>query len=207
MIWRGLVSALGTLLLVFGLSGFAFVVVAPVLPSSVLAPISTMIEARSEAQRTIQPPDNPGRLPITRLVIQSIDLDTEVAPAELVDHDGATTWAVPKFIVGHADGTAGAGERGNAILLGHVTSLTLGNVFEHLDRVAAGDAIVVYSGATRFDYVANDVRAVDRLSNDVLEPTATPTLTLITCTGAWLPTVWDYAERLVVRADASSNRR
>ena len=28
-----------------------------------------------------------------------------------------------------------------------------------------------------------------------------PAVTLVTCTGAWLPTVWDYAERLVVRAE------
>ena len=29
----------------------------------------------------------------------------------------------------------------------------------------------------------------------------TASLTLITCTGLWLPTIWDYTERLVVRAD------
>lgn len=209
MSWRGPVSALGTLLLVAGLGGFAFVATAPALPRSVLAPVSAIVEAGnpiradSISPRTIQLPERAGRLPITRLVIERIELDTEVVPAELVEHEGATTWAVPKFVAGHADGTAGAGERGNAVVLGHVTSLTLGNVFEHLDRVLPGDAIVVYSGEERFDYHAVDVRAVDRTDNDVLEAADTPSLTLITCTGAWLPTVWDYAERLIVRAEAS----
>jgi sortase (surface protein transpeptidase) len=34
-----------------------------------------------------------------------------------------------------------------------------------------------------------------------MDSTPSPTLTLITCSGAWLPTVWDYSQRLIVRAD------
>ena len=89
----------------------------------------------------------------------------------------------------------------DAVLLGHVTSLTLGNVFEHLDRVQVGDTITAFSNDSRFDYVAASVQAVPRTDTDVLDQTQEPVLTLITCTGAWLPTVWDYSERLVVRAE------
>jgi sortase A len=204
--WRGPVSAHGTLFLVAGLSGFAFVVSAPALPAQVLAPIGDLLPG-DRPQTLHMPPASvsatesaPERLAITRLVISSIDLDTEVVPSLLVEHDGATTWDVPKFVAGHAEGTAGAGERGNAVLLGHVTSLTLGNVFEHLDRVHVGDTITVFSHNARFDYVAASVQPVPRTDTQVLDQSPEPVLTLITCTGAWLPTVWDYSERLIVRA-------
>ncbi len=42
---------------------------------------------------------------------------------------------------------------------------------------------------------------VTRTDTDVLAATGTPTLTLITCAGAWLPLTWDYAERFVVTAE------
>lgn len=207
MSWRGPVSALGTLFLVAGLGGFAFVASAPALPAQVLAPIGELLPGdRPQTLHMAPAPvitteQAPARLPITRLVVASIDLDTHVVASPLVEHDGATTWDVPKFVAGHADGSAGAGQPGNAVLLGHVTSLTLGNVFEHLDRVQVGDTITVFSNDSRFDYVAASVQAVPRTDTDVLDQTQEPVLTLITCTGAWLPTVWDYSERLVVRAE------
>jgi LPXTG-site transpeptidase (sortase) family protein len=208
--WRGPVSALGTLLVVVGLGGFAFVAAAPALPAQVLAPIGDFLPGdRPQTFRShptsVSPPQTEGlpteRHPITRLVIASINLDTEVVPSPLVEHDGTTTWDVPKFVAGHAEGTPGAGDNGNAVVLGHVTSLTLGNVFERLDRVQPGDPIQVYSDSTRFDYVAADVGPVDRTDTRVLDQSTEPVLTLITCTGTWLPTVWDYSERLIVRAE------
>jgi LPXTG-site transpeptidase (sortase) family protein len=143
-------------------------------------------------------------LPITRLSIPSVALDTPVALAPLVDHDGASTWEVPKFLAGHAERTAGAGERGNAVLIGHVTSVTLGNVFERLNGVREGDVVQVFGGDQRFDYRVAEIRDVSRSDVSVLAPTDAPTLTLITCSGPWLPTIWDYTDRLVVRADLST---
>ena len=68
------------------------------------------------------------------------------------------TWDVPKFVAGHAEGSAGAGESGNAIVIGHVTSLTLGHVFEHLDGVSSGDVLSVFGADRRFDYRVREVR-------------------------------------------------
>jgi len=31
-------------------------------------------------------------------------------------------------------------------------------------------------------------------------------VSLITCTGVWLPTIWDYTERLVVRAELTQDQ-
>ncbi|MBA2448130.1 MAG: sortase [Chloroflexi bacterium] len=140
-------------------------------------------------------------LPITTAAIPRIALETAVVSAAFVERDGGTTWEVPAFKAGHAQHTAGAGERGNAVLLGHVSSRNAGNVFKDLDRVQGGDLVHVFSGERRFEYRVLDVRALPRTDLSSVHPTETATLSLITCTGLWLPTIWDYTERLVVRAE------
>jgi LPXTG-site transpeptidase (sortase) family protein len=151
---------------------------------------------------TADPNDN-IRLPITRVVIPSIDLSAEVVPADVVAVDGGFTWEVPAFKIGHAETTAGAGQVGNAVLLGHVTSLRSGNVFAELDRVSIGDTVRVFSDADEFQYVVVSTTSVSRSDSSVLQPTDVPSISLITCTGMWLPTIWDYTERLVVHAERS----
>ena len=141
--------------------------------------------------------------PVTRIVVPRISLEADVVPARLVEREGGTTWEVPAHRAGHAEHTAGAGDPGNAVLLGHVASRSLGNVFEHLDQVRAGDVVQLFSGTRRFEYRATDVRSVQRTDVSVLQPTDTASLSLITCTGLWLPHIWDYTERLVVRAELS----
>ena len=150
-------------------------------------------------------PTPPPFLPITRVVIPRIDLDSEAVPAEIVAQDGGVTWEVPAFKIGHAQSTASAGSPGNAVLVGHVDSRGLGNVFEQLDAARVGDQVAVFSGGERqFDYRVVDVRKVGRNDVSVVQPTDVPSLTLITCSGLWLPLVTDYAERLVVRAELAS---
>jgi LPXTG-site transpeptidase (sortase) family protein len=156
-----------------------------------------------QAQPSAAPPGpaaTPAR-PITRVVIPSIGLDAPAVPAGLVKQGGAITWDVPPYKIGHAQETAGAGGAGNAVLVGHVTSRSLGNVFEHLHQVGKGDAIHVFSADQQFEYQVVDTHSVGRTDVSVVQPTATPAVTLITCTGPWLPLVNDYAERLVVRAE------
>ncbi len=192
-------AVLGTLLMVVGLGGFGLTQLTPRLPAAVVEPLVAPLEgpggATTSSVRPGIPPSQSHE--ITRLVIASIGLDTPVSVAPLVDG----TWAVPKFVAGHAEGSPGAGEPGNAILMGHVTSLTLGNVFEHLDEVAVDDTVSVFSGDVRFDYRVTDASDVDRGDLEVLDATSNSTLTLITCSGWWLPTVHDYNQRFVVRAD------
>ena len=139
--------------------------------------------------------------PITSITIPSIDLSAEVVQANMLPVDGGYTWQVPAFKVGHAETTAGAGEVGNAVLLGHVTSLRSGNVFQELDKVKVGDTVQVFSNDAEFDYRVVSSTAVPRSDASVLQPTQTPSVSLITCTGMWLPTIWDYTERLVVHAE------
>ncbi len=214
MIWRTLASLLGTLLVVAGLGGFAVLMTAPALPVALTQHASALLQDVEDAPppRAVVPgavadlPVTTAHAPITRLTIPSIGLDTPVVVAPLVDHDGSSTWDVPRFVAGHAEGTAGAGEAGNAIIIGHVTSITLGNVFEHLNRVANGDLVVVFSSEKRLDYQVTGVGNVARSDVSVLEPTPSPSVTLITCSGWWLPTVGDYSQRLVVRGQLRETR-
>ena len=140
-------------------------------------------------------------LPVTEVAMPRLGLAAAVVPAALSTRGGVTTWEVPAFRAGHAQGTAGAGAPGTAVLLGHVTSRQAGDVFRTLDRAQIGDEVQVFSESRRFDYRVVDVRAVPPTDLSVLQPTDTAGLALVTCTGRWLPLAWDYAERLVVRAE------
>jgi LPXTG-site transpeptidase (sortase) family protein len=137
--------------------------------------------------------------PITRVRVLRLNLDAEVVTAELVDGAEGTTWLVPPFKAGHAEGTPGAGQPGNAVLFGHVTSRQSGNVFQTLDQARVGDVVDLFSGPEHFEYRVVDVRSVPRTDVSGLDATDEPTISLITCTGAWNPFLWDYSERLIVR--------
>ena len=103
--------------------------------------------------------------------------------------------------LGQAQHTAGPGQPGNGVLFGHVTSRSLGNVFEQLFRAHVGDLVEVFDGTERFDYRVVDVHAVSRTDVSVLLPTESASVSLITCTGVWNAALHDYMERLVVRAE------
>jgi len=144
-------------------------------------------------------------VPITGVTLPRIGLVADVVPAALAELEDGATWLVPAFKAGHAQYTAGAGQSGNAIVLGHVTSRSLGNVFERLYLGRVGDVVLVFSGPEQvFEYRVVEVQAVSRTDVSVLQPTDTPSISLITCTGAWNAALHDYMERLVVRAELTS---
>lgn len=184
-------------------------------PAQLLSPLSPE-EVRELTQLTAgapapagagsqTPADTAGVAP-RRLRVPRIGLDSEVVPARLVrlgagpdPSQGAVTWEVPAHRVGHAQGTAAAGARGNTVLLGHVSSVNAGNVFADLGRVQIGDEITLEGGGA-FSYRVSEVRRVTRDDLSVMAPTEGAVLTLITCTGSWLPDALDYSHRLTVRA-------
>ena len=156
-------------------------------------------------RRGVAPTPTPeARLPVTRVVIPAIDLDTEVVEAPLVDKGGERTWLVPAFKAGQAQDTAGAGQRGNAVLMGHVSSIHSGDVFRNLDRVHVGDAVEVFSAERRFAYRVYETRSVPPTDLAMIAPTADAVVSLFTCTGTWDPLAWDFTERLFVRAKLAS---
>ncbi len=84
-----------------------------------------------------------------------------------------------KLGVGHYEGSANPGERGNLVFAGH--NDTYGEVFRDLDRLTPGDEVTVYTAAQSYRYVIRGWRVVEPTEVKVLEPTLGPTLTLISC--------------------------
>lgn len=167
--------------------------------STLPASAAPVTEATTGSQLTVDPADE--RLPITQVTIPSIGLDAPVVPARFVEKSGVRTWEVPAHVAGHADLTAGAGQTGNAVLLGHVDSVRSGDVFRNLSDLAVGQEIVVHAGTRPFRYRVTEIKQVPREDTSALATTDRPVLTLFNCAGTWLPTIWDYTERFVVRAE------
>jgi LPXTG-site transpeptidase (sortase) family protein len=201
----------GNLFVVLGLAGLAYLAIATsgVLrpaqePASIPVRLPMPAPADPLADRTagVQAEQPVALAPaITHVRIPRLQIDSEVVPSQFVQVDDSGTWEVPAFKVGHAEFTASAGQIGNAVLFGHVTSRTLGNVFQNLERARAGDLVEISSAVEDFAYRVVEVRRVPRTDVSVVEPTDKPSASLITCVGLWLPHLNDYAERLVVRAE------
>jgi sortase A len=124
----------------------------------------------------------------TRLLIPAIGLDTPIKEVFIVD--GA--WQVADYAAGYLHNTALPGEKGNAVLAGHAGMR--GAVFRDLGALGPGADIYADAAGWRYHYRVRDTHSVLPTQIDVLAPTDTPVLTLLTCTN------WD-TQRLVVVAD------
>jgi sortase A len=78
--------------------------------------------------------------------------------------------------VGHVAGTAIPGERGNVVLAGHRDSF-----FSDLKNIRPGDSVRIRTLDGTFEYRVDSRQVVGAAQTGILSPTATPTLTLITC--------------------------
>ena len=140
------------------------------------------------------PRQGPAAAPIsvalqpTHLLIPSIGIDTPVKEVFIVD--GA--WEVADYAAGYMHGTGLPGEPGNAALAGHAG--LRGGVFRDLGALIAGADIYIDAGGWRYHYRVRESKSVWPEQTEVLAPTKTATLTLLTCTN------WD-TQRLVVVAD------
>lgn len=123
----------------------------------------------------------------TQLQIPKIGLDTPVVETFVVNEE----WQVAEYAAGYLSGTAFPGD-GNTALAGHAG--IRGAVFRDLGALEWGDDIYVDAGGWRFHYRVRESKSVWPDQVEVLDPSQTPTLTLMTCTN------WD-TQRLVVVAD------
>ncbi len=128
-----------------------------------------------------------------RLRIPAIQLDTPVYEVFVVD--GA--WQVAEYAAGYHHGTALPGNTGNTVLSGHAG--LRGAVFRDLPALKIGDEIFLETGGWSYRYRVRDMRNVWPTQVEVMDPTPTPVLTLITCTN------WD-TQRLIVIADLIDSR-
>ena len=137
---------------------------------------------------SVGPPPRSG--PVRALSMPRLNLRTGV-----VD----TTWEPPSFVAGQISTTAPLGE-GNAVLIGHRRGHA-GDVFYRLLGARLGDEVIAAAHGINQRYIVSEIRTMPGNDSTPIEPTETPRLTLMTCTGAWNPLTGDYSHRLWVIAE------
>jgi LPXTG-site transpeptidase (sortase) family protein len=133
-----------------------------------------------------------------RLVIPKLKVNTQIVVVPLVNRQ----WDVSHILyeAGLLDGTGWPGRPGNAALSGHVSLKGRGDgPFRWLEKLAAGDDIIIDQGTMRYTYHVNNVKVVLPTDVSVLAPTENATLTLITCTD-WDFLNAEYSKRMIVTA-------
>ncbi|MCL4466681.1 MAG: class F sortase [Chloroflexi bacterium] len=132
--------------------------------------------------------------------IPSVGIESRVVSAGIKDGE----YQVPKFYVGHYTSTANPGQNGNGVYVGHIESLSSGNVFANLPKVKVGAQIRVYTDQRMWTYLVTQVLVVPYNDLSVMNQTTSQHITLITCTGDWDVLSHQYTDRLVVIAEPAS---
>ena len=123
----------------------------------------------------------------TRVFAPATGIDTSTQEVFLVDG----VWQVADYAAGYLNGTGVPGS-GNVVMAGHQG--IRGAVFAGLPAVKPGDDVFVDTVTQRYRYRVRETGTVWPSQVSVMFPSATPTLTLLTCIN------WDM-QRLVVIAD------
>jgi hypothetical protein len=138
-----------------------------------------------------------------RISIPSIGVRAPVVPLGL-DKSGALEVPQDFAQTGWWTGGSRPGERGPAVIVGHVDSRTGPAVFFRLGALRAGDEIVVERAdgtSARFHVQRSDRYAKQRFPTAaVYGPTAGPALRLITCSGTFDRATGHYLDNTVVFA-------
>ncbi len=145
-------------------------------------------------------PEAAGSFQPTRITIPSLGLDAAIEQIDIVN--GAMGVPANAWNVGWYHQLAMPGLTGNVVMAGHVDWWGIGpTVFANLASIQPGAMIHVF-GVNGEDatYAVSSVDSVsaDTPAQTVVGPTEAPTLTLITCTGAFDGTA--YNARLIVKA-------
>jgi LPXTG-site transpeptidase (sortase) family protein len=174
-------------------------------PQPVIAPappppsVPLLVADANDRTQSVRPPSGYA----VRLAIPVIKVDTVVEQGGIVeDATGQPVWETLPFVAVHyGDLTAKIGAPGNAVIAGHVVTLSEGNVFRFLYQLDIGDQIDVWDQQTReHDFAVVDVKLVPPSDTSVMDPTPDETLTLITCGGTFDPVKREFSDRLIVTA-------
>jgi sortase A len=131
--------------------------------------------------------------PITRIVAESIGLDTQVIAVgweSIIREDGTpvNVWTVADYAAGWHKNSALPGQGGNIVLSGHHN--IKGEVFRYTIELNAGDIVTLYEGDQIFKYVVVDKfivkdkgepEAIRRENAKWIGPFNEERLTLVTC--------------------------
>lgn len=101
------------------------------------------------------------------------------------------------------------GQAGSAVIAGHyesgvgATGRSVPGVFENLNKIKVGDDIYVQAAdGSRLHFIVSDTHVVskDAQTADIFATNGPSRLTVITCTGKWLPKEKTFSNRLIVTA-------
>lgn len=150
-----------------------------------------------EIKSVEQPTAQELSLSNNHIIIKKLDLDVPIV------------WDSPEdkflenlqFGVAHYKGTAKSGEEGNVFIAGHSSSYwwqrgPYSAIFSVIGRLEPGDEILITYNNKVFVYQVTEKFVVKPSQIEVMQPTETPILTLMTCTP-----IGTAINRLIIRAD------
>jgi LPXTG-site transpeptidase (sortase) family protein len=150
---------------------------------------------------------------MTRMVIEAIGVDAPVVVRGL-EPDGVPQEPGDPSVVAWYDFSSRPGAGSNAVFAGHVDWTYDGRpgpaVFWGLKDLKPGDIVRVFlEDGTEYDYAVTANFAVpydDPKALEVMGPTPSDAITLITCGGTWIPDPnnplgGNYSHRVIVRAE------
>ena len=117
------------------------------------------------------PLPTPGPEQAIRIQIPSLGVDAPVVQGD--------SWEQLKKGVGQHHPSANPGITGNVVLSAH--NDIFGEIFRDLDRLKAGDEVLLYTSQHRYTYVVTGTTITTPTDIAVMESTASPTVTLISC--------------------------
>ncbi len=88
-------------------------------------------------------------------------------------------WDQLKKGVGQHVGSADPGQVGNVVFSAHDD--VFGEIFRNLDHLMPGDQVLVFTAQQQYIYVVTGSQIVSPTQVEVMNPTAEPTVTLISC--------------------------
>jgi LPXTG-site transpeptidase (sortase) family protein len=139
------------------------------------------------------------------LYIDTLGIRARVVSVGTTDDNSMQT---PKNIYdsGWYTSSAKPGKTGEVVIDGHASGSTRKGLFAYIDTLKNGDQIRVETGdgtTYRYQVVHNETTPMNEVDmSSVLRPygDASEGLTLITCTGTWLPAQHTYDHRVIVYA-------
>ena len=138
-----------------------------------------------------------------RIIIPKINVDVPVV-YDITSYDEDEIQAGLERGVVHYGRTALPGEKGNNVIVGHSSNNFFNSgkykfAFVLLDRLEIGDTFILHYEGTRYIYRVNKKEVIEPTDFSLVQPTNTPTTTLITCTPPG--TSW---RRLVIQGEQIS---
>lgn len=136
-----------------------------------------------------------------RIQIPALNVDTKIENVGLLDNG---QMGVPESFetVGWYDRGPMPGERGNAVIAGHVDSKKGPAVFFYLKKLKAGDEVIISDDkGESLTFIVENIKSYPtELSpvNEIFDYSFQRHLNLITCTGIYDPKTGNHSERLVV---------